>query len=236
MTTPSPQEPQDPQQPSLPGWPVAPGLPPQADPPPGQPQQPYPQQVYPQQAYPPPGYPPQGYPQAGYPQPGAYPPGSPQPGAYPRGWSPTPPAPRKRRTGLIIGVIAVVLVLCCGATGGLGWWIYPSVQERVAEQEVLGDAERAYGQRYDEHRVRFTVAGNGPVTITLQDGGEKTTFDATLPWLHSVVVAKNDFTVWVRAESTGGSGPQRCTIDIDGSPYVERGPGSPLTCAVVFSS
>jgi len=244
MTTPSPQDP-DPS--PVPGWPVAPGLPPAA------PQQPAPppQQGYPQYGYPPayqqpgyqqpgyqqPGYQQPGYPQPGYPQPGAYPP-VPPPGAYPPGWSPVQPAPRKRRKGLIITVIAVVLVLCCGVTGGGGWWLYQRVQASSADQDVENAAVSAYGERYDEHRVIFAIGGYGSVVLTVQDGTSKSTFETTLPWRHSSTVAKDRFLVWVRAKgSTDANGPQRCTIDIDGSRYVERGLQSgELICAVDFRS
>lgn len=77
----------------------------------GQPQQPYgyPQQggaEYPQQAgYPPPGG--QGYgPQQGYPPPGGYQ----QPGY---------PPPKKRRTGLIIGLLVLVLVIAGAVAAGV---------------------------------------------------------------------------------------------------------------------
>jgi hypothetical protein len=229
MTTPSPQ----PDEPSVPGWPVAPGLPPAA------PQQP----GYPQYGYPPaPVYQQPGYQQPGYQQPG-YPPGYPPPGyqppsAYPPGWNPVQPAPRKRRTGLIITVIAVVLVLCCSVTGGAGWWFYQRVQENSADQDVRDAAVRAYGERYDEHRVIFAIGGHGSVTLTVQDGTSKSTFETTLPWRHSSTVDKDDFQVWVRAKgSTDVTAPQRCTIEIDGSRYVERGlDNGELICSVDFSS
>ncbi|WP_063046704.1 Rv0361 family membrane protein [Nocardia pseudovaccinii] len=77
----------------------------------GQPQQPYgyPQQGgpgYPQQGgYPPPGGP--GYgPQQGYPPPGSYQ----QPGY---------PPPKKRRTGLIIGLLVLVLVIAGAVAAGV---------------------------------------------------------------------------------------------------------------------
>ncbi|KDN18245.1 hypothetical protein [Amycolatopsis rifamycinica] len=72
-------------------------------PPYGQGQQGYP--GYPQQQ---PGYPP---PQPGYPQQQGYPPGYPPPGYPPAGYGAPVPPPKKKRTGLILGIIGGVAVL-----------------------------------------------------------------------------------------------------------------------------
>jgi hypothetical protein len=75
-------------------------------------------------SYPPPGssYPPQsGYPPPGAPPPGYPPPGAPPPG-YPPAGGPVPGAPPpKKKTGLIIGIVAaaVVLVLAGCAIGAV---------------------------------------------------------------------------------------------------------------------
>ncbi|GAA2454644.1 hypothetical protein ACFPFX_33960 [Streptomyces mauvecolor] len=86
---------------NMPPSPQSPG--PYGAPPPGQPtpgpygvQQPWPQQPYPQQ----------GFPQQPFPQQQGW-------GMPPMG----PPAPRRNRTGLVIGIIAIVLVML----GGLGF-------------------------------------------------------------------------------------------------------------------
>ena len=72
-------------------------------PPYGQGQQGYP--GYPQQQ---PGYPPQqGYPQPGHPQQQGYPP----PGYPPAGYGAPMPPPKKKRTGLILGIVVGVVVL-----------------------------------------------------------------------------------------------------------------------------
>ncbi|MFB9683138.1 hypothetical protein [Amycolatopsis plumensis] len=63
-----------------------------------------PQQGYPQQ----PGYPPQqGYPQPGYPPQHGFPP----PGYPPVGYGAPVPPPKKKRTGLILGIVGAVVVL-----------------------------------------------------------------------------------------------------------------------------
>ncbi len=68
----------------------------------------------------PPGYPPpQGYPPTqGYPPPQGYPPGYPPPGL------PPPQRPRRRHTGLIIGLVvgALVLLCCCGGLYAAYQW------------------------------------------------------------------------------------------------------------------
>lgn len=119
--------------------------PPGGQPPFGQPQepgqpgygQPYPQQGgqgYPQQGgYPPPGgqgYPPpggQGYPPPGaqgYPPPGGQgyapqgAPGYPPPGGNPPGYQGYPP-PKQRKTGLIIGLLVLVLVIAGAVAAGV---------------------------------------------------------------------------------------------------------------------
>jgi hypothetical protein len=76
----------------------------------------------PPQPYPPQPYPPAQTPQAapGYPQPGAYPAGyTEQPAGY-AGYQQPAPAPKKRKTGLIIGIIAVIMlcgILSCAIAG-----------------------------------------------------------------------------------------------------------------------
>ncbi|WP_410597754.1 hypothetical protein [Amycolatopsis sp. lyj-23] len=63
---------------------------------------------YPQQ----PGYPPpQGYPQQGYPQQPGYPPGYPPAGHPPAGYGAPVPPPKKKRTGLVLGIVGGVVVL-----------------------------------------------------------------------------------------------------------------------------
>ncbi|WP_328944660.1 hypothetical protein OG259_27340 [Streptomyces sp. NBC_00250] len=114
---------QQPQQPGPYGQQPGPyGQQPQQPGPYGQPQAPQPGYGYPQQA--PQGVPPQqqpyGYPQQGQ-QPGPY--GQqPQYGAPqgPGGYVPHPPAPKKSKTGLIIGAVAVVAALGVGAYFVLG--------------------------------------------------------------------------------------------------------------------
>ncbi|MBP2325589.1 hypothetical protein JOF56_005974 [Kibdelosporangium banguiense] len=99
---------------------------------PGYPQQPggyaqTPPQGYPQQ----PGYPQQGYPQQGHPQQGGYPQdayqqpmyGAPQQGA---GF----PPPKKKRTGLIVGVFVAVLAL---VAGGIVYFVAFNKSDHVAE-------------------------------------------------------------------------------------------------------
>lgn len=210
-------------QPPMPTWPGQPtsGVP-------GQPTSGWPAQ-YPQGAYPPGAYPPGQPPVAGQPAP---------PGGYPPGWSPVQQPPKKKRTGLIIGVIAGVLLLFCGVAGGFGWWVYERTQEQAAKAAVLDDAEYEFGNRYDEHRVILTASGSGPVTLTLFNGSSEQSVDTSLPWRQTLVVTEDEFTVWVKITPRGDQGnPQRCTIDIDGSPVVQRGTkDNALTCAVVFSS
>jgi hypothetical protein len=85
---------------------------------PQQPGQPFGQPQQPQQPY---GHVPQGgpdYPQQGYPQQG-YPPGYPQQG-YPPGYPQQGyPPPKKSRTGLIIGLLILILVIVGGLAAGV---------------------------------------------------------------------------------------------------------------------
>ncbi|MEV5943953.1 hypothetical protein [Streptomyces sp. NPDC051994] len=117
------------------------GAPPSGPPAPGPygAQQPWPQQPYPQQ-----GFPQQPFPQQGFPQ--------------QQGWGMPPmgPPPRKNRTGMVIGIIAVALVVL----GGLGF----------AVTELLGTAGG-----FPEAKYRLTVPQtilNGQYTLA-QDLSEK---------------------------------------------------------------
>ncbi|NUT37726.1 MAG: hypothetical protein HOV79_32170 [Hamadaea sp.] len=242
MTTPSPQEPA-PEQSAPETFSQPPAPPPSWAPPPQYSQQPYPPGPYqqPATAY---QQPTAGWQQPSWPAqpaPGAYPPGSHPPaqaGGYPPGWSPVQQAPKKKRTGLIIGVIAGVLLLFCGVAGGFGWWVYQKAQEKAADAAILADAEYEYGNRYDEHRVILTASGSGPVTLTLFNGISEQSVDTSLPWRQTLEVAEDEFTVWIKITARGENGnPQRCTIEVDGTPVVQRGPkDKALTCAVVFAS
>lgn len=127
-------------------------------PPPAPPQPPVAPPVYNQPAYAPPPQdpvPPQGYPQQGYPPQGA-PQGAPgyeQQGAYPGSYQQPPAPPKKRKTGLIIGIIAAVMlcaILSCAIAG-------------VALFSAGGDDKKAVLQAED-HWVKATdsigVAGD----------------------------------------------------------------------------
>jgi uncharacterized membrane protein len=61
---------------------------------------------------PPGAFPPGAYPPGAYP-PGAYPPGAYPPGAYPPGYPPQVIIEKKSNTGLILGIIAIVLLVLC---------------------------------------------------------------------------------------------------------------------------
>jgi len=84
-----------------------------------QPPSPYPPQPTPGGMAPPPPPPPPGM----FPQPGAPEPGTPQPGYPPAAGFPeavAPPAPKKKRTGLVIGIIVAVIVVCGLIAIGIG--------------------------------------------------------------------------------------------------------------------
>ncbi|MCX4980898.1 hypothetical protein [Streptomyces sp. NBC_00572] len=144
---------QQPQQPGPYGQQPGPyGQQPQQPGPYGQPQAPQPGYGYPQQA--PQGVPPQqqpyGYPQQGQ-QPGPYgqqpPYGAPQ---GPGGYVPHPPAPKKPKTGLIIGAVAVVAALGVGAYflfgGGSSSVADDGPHKLITPETVLTEYKKAPGQ------------------------------------------------------------------------------------------
>lgn len=163
MTQPPPGQPA-PDENGRPAQPGSPGYPPPGTPQPGYPQAGAPQPGYPQsgaQA----GYPQAGYPQPGYPQqPGYPPPGFPPPPGYPGG---SQPPKRPRRTGLIVGLsvlgVVVVIALIAGLVGVLrGAAPAPSDNAssplRVTEEFKVGDCitveENAAAEQRNQHMFR----------------------------------------------------------------------------------
>lgn len=117
--------------------------------PPGQPQQPYGYPQQPQQPY--------GQQQGGWGQPGI--PGQPgAPGMQPGmgGWPPQPP-PRKKRTGLIIGIVAGSLVVAGGIAFGVAQLAdkgadlaFPKAEHKLVVAEKVLDEEFTLAQDMSE--------------------------------------------------------------------------------------
>ncbi len=135
--------------------PAAPNFP-QADQP-GYGQQPnYPPQP---QAFPPPAYPqPPNYPQQGYPQQAPW---AGAPGQFGAPSAPVVAQPRKRRTGLIIGIIVLLLVVVGGGVGAYVFLIRSTPEKTltaVCAAYTSGDAQGFYNQLSAHAQSQTSVA------------------------------------------------------------------------------
>lgn len=106
----------------------------------GQPPAQYPQQPTPGGMAPPPPPPPGTFPQPGGPQPGAPGPGYPQAGGPQPGY-PQPAPPKKKRSGLIVGIILAVLLVCGLGACAIGVAVFSSDK---SEKDIIAQAEKHF--------------------------------------------------------------------------------------------
>lgn len=152
--------------------------------------QPYPQQPY--DGNQPPQQPGQWGPPQGYPG-----------GAYP----PPPVPPKKRRTGLIVGLV-ILGVIVLGFAGCLA--VFTKTASDVASTLPGGAAAT----------VTYTLEGSGKATTVTYNvgsvGGVSQQSEVALPWTKEVQFAEGSFRVAALSAQNAGSGDLTCRITIDG--------------------
>lgn len=118
---------------------------------------------------------------------------------------------KKNRTGLWIGIGALVLLLMCGVCGGLGWWVYSETQrDRVASPSPNSS----------EHTIVYQVSGTGKAAVTWSTGGEISSIEqetVTLPWSIEIGTDRATIGLSVLAIARGdGATVESCAVSVDG--------------------
>lgn len=139
---------------------------------------------------------------------------------------------KKNRTGLWIGIGALVLLLVCGVCGGLGWWVYTQTQkDRVASPPAASS----------EHTIVYQVTGTGQAAVTWSTGGEISSVEqatVTLPWTLEIGTDRARIGLNIVASARGDDAKlDGCVITVDGQKLVSKdstGTNRVVSCTTFF--
>jgi hypothetical protein len=131
--------------------------------------------------------------------------------------------PKKKPIGLIVGIVALVLFVCCGGVGTLAFIVVNRAVDG-ADKAAPHEAGPGLPSGSKGKAVRFEIEGTGRLlSLTYTDakaGGAKTISDVQLPWrLDTPCCEEFDYAL-VGALQGDTKGPVTCRILVDGKEVV----------------
>ena len=131
---------------------------------------------------------------------------------------------KKKPIGLIVGLVVVLVLLCCGGAGTAGYLLIDRAAEEVASERPESPAIPNAPSKVAGKVVRFEIEGTGRIIhlVHTTESGSTTLDDVQLPWSAETPCCDEfDYTV-IGVLHGATKGPVTCRILVDGKKVVEN--------------
>lgn len=132
-------------------------------------------------------------------------------------------SPKKKPIALIVGIVALVLLVCCGGVGTVAFFVVNGAVDEV--KKAAPDAQDpGLPSTTKGKTVRYEIEGTGRLIHLIHSdaGGPKELDDVQLPWSAETPCC-DEFDYTLTGTLRGDTkGPVTCRILVDGKKVVEN--------------